>query len=547
MLIIIFRWIFLWATLYIVGRKVVVAQAEASNQEKLWYFFPSIWAGIGVLTLFLQFTSLFFPIGEKIVLITWLLITATIFFKEKHNYQSLLLRKQNLNKFAVYFLIFSLVVFVGLNFSIGRVNNYDAYLYHFNAVAWNKLYPIVPGLANLHFRLGFNSGIHLLAAFFEQGLPNGFSVFITNGFLLTTIFMQIFSLLIDAKTVVKQKIFFLLLLPFLWISLISGGAHSLSSDIAMMVMVFSWAITLIKYPNFRFLATLQATTVVIFKLSGLMILFSSLWLLFKEKKLNQLLSLRSYLFWLIIFGFLIRNVLLSGYLLFPNTLLKVPVEWLTPESTTMSFEEEIRGWAISPRENYLQVVNQNIFQWFPTWFIRNSEQIELKILYISLLVLAILLFTKKDFFLKDNEKIILFGTVMSIIFWFTKAPDFRFGSGFFYLLGSLVISIVIDSLKLDKIYKISIAFLIIFLVINLKGESNTFIIHDWQDSFLKLDKNIGKKELKNVKNINGYSFFEPQFGDQCGNQELLCAPYIDEIEFIDNTNLRKGFKLKLNE
>ena len=543
MLIIFSQWIFFWVTLYFSGRKIVSLYINDFDQKKSWYFFLSVWMGLGVLTLYLQLISLILPLGEKKVLIGWLIITTISFIKEKEIYKLLLSNIKNSKNIFIKFLIFSIIIVLGLNFSIRKVVHYDAYLYHFNAVAWNKLYGIIPGLANLHFRLGFNSGIHVLAAFFEQGLPAGYSVFITNGFLLTTLFLQISSLILNVKTLVKQKMFYLMLLPFLWLSFINGDASSLSSDIAMMVMVFAWAITLVQYPKYRFLILIEAATAVVFKLSSLMILFASGWVFFKEKKVDQLFSHKSFIPLLIILGFIIRNIFISGYLFFPATLLKMPFEWTMPMSTTVNISEEIRAWAISPGEDYLQVLDQNIFEWFPKWFIRNGYKIELKIFFISLLVLLIIFIFNENFKFQTNETAIILGCIMSIIFLFVKAPDFRFGSGFFYLLGSLVLSVAINLLSLNERYKLGIGIIITFLLIHLNGEKNNFMINNWQYNFFTLDRNIDKKKLKTVKNINGYLFLKPITGDQCGNQDLLCAPFVDKIEFIDKGNIQRGFKL----
>ena len=49
------------------------------------------------------------------------------------------------------------------NRATGPNAEYDAGLYHIAAIKWTKLYFIVPGLANLHMRLGFSSTITLLS------------------------------------------------------------------------------------------------------------------------------------------------------------------------------------------------------------------------------------------------------------------------------------------------------------------------------------------------------------------------------------------------
>jgi len=39
---------------------------------------------------------------------------------------------------------------------MGLSNNFDSGLYHFGSIRWLNEYPIVPGLANVHWRLAMN-------------------------------------------------------------------------------------------------------------------------------------------------------------------------------------------------------------------------------------------------------------------------------------------------------------------------------------------------------------------------------------------------------
>ena len=47
------------------------------------------------------------------------------------------------------------------NRAMGPPEEYDSGLYHIPVMQWSKLYPLVPGLANLNDRFGFNNS-HLL-------------------------------------------------------------------------------------------------------------------------------------------------------------------------------------------------------------------------------------------------------------------------------------------------------------------------------------------------------------------------------------------------
>ena len=53
--------------------------------------------------------------------------------------------------------------------------------YHLPAALWARAYPVVPGLANLHGRLGFNSSFHLFAASFAYGPFRTLPQSIANG------------------------------------------------------------------------------------------------------------------------------------------------------------------------------------------------------------------------------------------------------------------------------------------------------------------------------------------------------------------------------
>ena len=76
---------------------------------------------------------------------------------------------------------------------------YDTGLYHLQAVQWSTHYPAVPGLANLHYRLGYNNSVHLFAAY-TDAFWEGVAAHIANGFLLLVVLCQWFSEIFFART-----------------------------------------------------------------------------------------------------------------------------------------------------------------------------------------------------------------------------------------------------------------------------------------------------------------------------------------------------------
>jgi hypothetical protein len=77
------------------------------------------------------------------------------------------------------------------NHSAGPPTARDSAIYHISAVRWNTNFPVVPGLANLHGRLGFNSSVTLYDALLEWGPWCGCSNHVANGLLLFVFLLQI--------------------------------------------------------------------------------------------------------------------------------------------------------------------------------------------------------------------------------------------------------------------------------------------------------------------------------------------------------------------
>src|SRR5262249_24842366 len=92
---------------------------------------------------------------------------------------------------------------------------FDTGLYHLQAVKWNATYSVVPGLANLLARFGYNNS-SLVFATFVDGVWEGVSVHATSGFLLAAVLAQWFSEILCARTPRGRlrQVYCLFTLPF---------------------------------------------------------------------------------------------------------------------------------------------------------------------------------------------------------------------------------------------------------------------------------------------------------------------------------------------
>src|SRR5229473_7877972 len=75
--------------------------------------------------------------------------------------------------------------------SCGPCEYYDTGLYGASAVRWIQTYPAVPGLANLHGRLGFNSSVFLCIAALGQGAWKDLGFHLFTGFLLSALWITL--------------------------------------------------------------------------------------------------------------------------------------------------------------------------------------------------------------------------------------------------------------------------------------------------------------------------------------------------------------------
>lgn len=82
------------------------------------------------------------------------------------------------------------VVAFAANRAMGPLTSYDGGAYHIPVMEWARAYPVVPGLANLHGRLGFNNSSLLFAALLDDGPWTGRANHLVNGFLIALLLVQ---------------------------------------------------------------------------------------------------------------------------------------------------------------------------------------------------------------------------------------------------------------------------------------------------------------------------------------------------------------------
>lgn len=321
---------------------------------------------------------------------------------------------------VVPFLIFVL-------FSIGKMTVYDANLYYLDTIRWINEYAVVPGLANLHGRLGFNQFYFYFPAMLEAILP-GYGMSFANPF----IGFVAASFFIHFGRSPSLKWLSALMLACVFAYSFRGELSSASPDSAitffMLIMLSGFVRQLKdKQPgNFTFYLFLTVICVLT-KLSGTITALSILCIVFyqeQEKRKTLLYSLPP-VFLLVGIWFL-RSIFLTGYLIYPVVYTGIKVPWKLTEEAVKNEYSSIVGWARMPGAHYSKAAMSGISYWLKTYLMEKGH---IFLTYFRFFVVAVALWGYFADKTKEKIKILLLlyiPIIAGFIFWWCSAPDPRF-------------------------------------------------------------------------------------------------------------------------
>ncbi|HEV7765228.1 MAG TPA: hypothetical protein VGQ76_09520 [Thermoanaerobaculia bacterium] len=288
---------------------------------------------------------------------------------------------------------------------------YDAGLYHFQTIRWLESFPIVPGLGNLHGRLGFNQSFFTYAAslgVFEHGsrIANGFL------FLLTTAtFLARLRPLADRPFANVPSIFALPVLGFLAFS--SPGFASptpdLASELLQLVIFVLLAGVLFdrKLDDDASIVAILAATAITIKLSNLVFAAVVLAIAFGLARRWRVIAFVM----AVLAIWMTRGYLTTGAPMYPSTIGHIAFDWAVPRDEAAQMTALIREWARKPNTGWV-----NPLEW----------RMSAGLLGVACAVITL---TKQR---RLRELLILAPVFAGLAFWFFTAPDPRFAHALFF-------------------------------------------------------------------------------------------------------------------
>ena len=299
------------------------------------------------------------------------------------------------NKILLFFAVgsYSWFAFVSAG---GSREMLDTPAYHMATVKWVREFGVVPGLTNLMDRLGANSSWHVFAAFLELGPLAGKSMHFA-GLLVYMILLT--TCMPGFAAILKNKAGLAEIFQSLGFPVILLGAEwlltSLSTDWPMYVVLFLNLLIVIKTreiknsnkcykkATFVIIVSILSATAVSIKFSAApYALLPLIVALIQKKGIAFNLSIGFLSGLLVLLPFFARNVILSGYLIYPSSIPDFfTVDWKVPKNDIDGFYNWVKNHGYYSNNNsYLSAVAPNDLSitekattWYNTWVTQNKS------------------------------------------------------------------------------------------------------------------------------------------------------------------------------
>lgn len=558
MISVVLSWIVILIAAYTFG-SIMVKTVYRKYEETLWHLDVYLVCGLMILNIYAEYFSIIYKVGILSCFVLSLMGLALLVCYRIWNRGKESCEVKKLREVSAYQWI--LIVFVGiatLAWTMMHPQHYDTSLYHFQAIKWIEEYGVVPGLGNLHNRFAYNSAFMALQALFSfSWLKEPHSMHTVNGF-ICCMFM---CYALCTNNILKRKRVqlsdLLKLVMIIYICMYREYISSPSSDtFALLLILYICA----KWNEFAewdvkdtmpyALLGILCAYVVTLKLSaiacGILIIYPLVMLL----KRKQWLQISGNLLagFCVTLPWLIRNVLISGYLLYPYPQIDMfNVDWKMPVAVLTFDSREIMAYGRGLNNAALYETPFKV--WFPHWFSTNSGWQTLIIagLLSTLLVAGHLLYkivrSKKIDIRKDLFYIY---SIAGLLIWIFTAPLLRYGVIYLFIpICELVMIVVVKTeLAPNKLQTISEITAIVVLVPWLGVFAGK-----WEE--LKKDPwlwQIGYDwvQTEKIDLLDNVDIWFPIEGDQGSYDVFPCVPYKNMVEKVElrGDDMSDGFRIK---
>jgi hypothetical protein len=439
---------------------------------------------------------------------------------------------------------------------------YDSALYHLLAVRWVWEYGAVPGLANLHGRLGFNSALSSLAGIL--GVP--FGLRLGQEFVNAAIVLSVAAVLSqglswksanrrDFQRMIYALSLFVPVVALVFSSCLSSPQPDVgAAAMAILLAWYFWEIvfgkeTLSHDGRLLLLCVSAASMALQFKLSflglSLAIGVVATLLVYLRHRDGSLLFATALLAGILLFPWICSGYLTSGYPLFPSEFARINFDWTVPRELVARERDWVLSWAREPGVSP-EIVLRN-WNWLGQWvlrFWRGPEVIMPLLLTVAGLLIAFPLVFRREVENVGKWFILVTPSILALVFWFLTAPAPRFAEATLWILAAnlFVCSFVITSATSKFARHAALAVLLALVCYNtivglgrLTREGKRF------PNF------VGEPPAMTPRRTDsGLEIWVPTEGNSPGDSELLATPpdRFDPRLELRGPTLRQGFRIR---
>lgn len=452
---------------------------------------------------------------------------------------------------------------------------YDSGLYHFNKIRWINSYPIVPGLANLHNRLGFNHSFFTYSASLNFFPYFGYGHAIANSFLflLTAASLVDLSRPVLSRGVRWADVDPLRLVPvaaavpmLFYFAVTAPGMASPSPDLPIaliqIILFVVLAQALAKWKEGEVFQPGQAGFLGVMAVGAVTLKSSALgfsagiWcfvllhsLQSRAKPTARRLAIVTAL---VATVWCVQNAILSGALFFPSTFGRLDLAWSVPTGQILETENWIWSWARWPGRHWSKVLGN--WDWVGSWFGAfsgmRSYPIACAVAVLFLILVGASFLDRRKVRLSWAEWSLGLPVVAGLCFWFFTAPDPRFAEGplFLFPAWALLLFLGLERQRSPRGRYMVIACLSFCLA----------SFHFFWDPNAMFERYYGvaragwfpipTAELVERRTDSGLTIYAPKSGNQCWDSPLPSTAYLDSrLRFRDPKDLGSGFIISEGE
>ncbi|MBQ9538831.1 MAG: hypothetical protein IJU95_06130, partial [Treponema sp.] len=420
-------------------------------------FFLNFFTGFAISGLYFSLIQLFFPLTLWTLLPVLLAGLAGLFL--------FLPELKEMVRSSFLFFAISLFLFFIISYIISsksKIDAYDDFLYHASIVSWLNAYKVVPGIANLHFRLGMNSLYLQVAAGLDVGIWDKRSSSITVcliyfsfiGYCLNGIYAAC-----KKTSAIAVRFAFFQAVMAIWLVLTEAVEPYLNYDNPALVFIALVISEMLIYSfgekeledtgsgrsSWETIFLYAAVSFAIKPMGALavfMVFAAACFWKAKHKAFSfgELVKL-SALPLCVLALFVVRNVIQTGYLMFPMTVFKLDFPWTLSKEIVDTNINAIQNYSRTIALGYEYQPGQGFWYWFIPWLkivLREGNNILLPFVLVAGLVVASLsLFRRQG---NGLVKLAYYAFVIAnLLFCFITVPELRYDTVWIYSLLALAI------------------------------------------------------------------------------------------------------------